>query len=361
MSIVSDVDIRDMAAHNGSEVRSLSFVESHCERPFFVRESGMWVRCGSGDPSVCRKCASLRSLDKKRIIGSGCNPSDLDGITWEMLRAYRFFFVTFTAPSFGKIVDGVPRDPRHYQYGDQVSWNQLSPKLFHASMVALERSLPGVEWVFVREWQCRGAIHFHGIVRVPRSYASGGVWSSLRALRSVTSHGISWGRQMDIQYVDGDTSDTVRYMSKIVAYTSKHQGGDRGALPESVAGFYARLDRAARKLTCNRKGCSGDGRCGGRLHRTHGYAGYMLSKSKNWSFADLTFGRLREQRAAFAASQRSNTINQDELAEAARLAQEAYDAAFADVTPEDVVAGGARLRRALAAVGGVLPLDFGTG
>lgn len=337
------------AVRDPVNVRSLAFIASHCERPYFVREIGRYVRCNNGDPSVCRKCASLRSLDKKRIIGSGCNVSQLDGITWEMLAPFRFFFVTFTAPSFGRIRDGVPADSRRYEYRNQVTWNQQSSALFHATTVALERRLPESEWVFVREWQKRGAIHFHGIVRVPRWIEASDVWRELKALRAVQSNGIGWGRQMNVQQVTGEASNTVRYMSKVVAYTSKHQGGQRGGPSENVADFYSRLDEHARNLVCNKSGCVARATCKGRMHRTHGYAGQMLSKSKGWSFTALTFGRLNAQRAAFAAGQ-SNTVQQAELQEATRLARDGYEAAFAGMNASTVTAGRARIEATLADV-----------
>ena len=81
------------------------------------------------------------------------------------------------------------------------------------------------------------------------------------------------------------------------------------------------------------------------MHRTHGYAGQMLSKSKGWSLLGLTFGELRAQRTAFAAS--AGSQNQAELAEAARVANEEYDDAFFGMQASQVVAGKNRLLRVL--------------
>ena len=264
-----------------------------------------------------------------------------------MLEPYRFFFVTFTAPSFGRVKNSVPVDAKRYEYRKQVEWNQKSTDLFHATTIALGRSLPDAEWVFVREWQRRGAIHFHGIVRVPEWIDSEQVLTELKALRTVQSNGIAWGRQQDIQYVSGDPTSTVRYMSKVVAYTSKHQGGQRGSLPEQLANFYTRLDSHAQKLTCKSKGCSDKKLCKSRMHRTHGYAGQMLSKSKGWSLIGLTFGELRDQRTAFAASQPKSDVHQQELQVAAELAKKSYDDAFEGMQASAVTAGRSRLQAAL--------------
>lgn len=341
---MTDVDIQTSTDVRTLETLSLSFKEKHCERPYFVRSTGQYVRCQSSDPSVCRKCASLRSLDKKRIIGSGCNASALDGITEEMLLPFRFYFVTFTAPSFGRIKDGAPVDAKRYEYKAQVNWNQKSRDLFHATTRSLERRLPESEWVFVREWQKRGAIHFHGIVRTPEWEDQNEVIAELRALKGVESRGITWGRQMDIQSLTSERTNTVRYMSKVVAYTSKHQSGKRGLLPERVASFYSRLDSHAQQLTCNRSGCTAEKQCKGRTHRTHGYAGQMLSKSSRWSFTELTYGELRAQRVAFA-QKNLKTNNQAELSLAADLAKAAYDEAFIGMTSP--AAGASRLQRTL--------------
>ena len=147
--------------------------------------------------------------------------------------------------------------------------------------------------------------------------------------------------------MDGDDrGSVVRYMSKVVAYTAKHQSGDRGALSEQVAAFYERLDKHAQNLVCNRRGCADKRVCDGRMHRTHGYAGQMLTKSKGWSFAALTFGELRAQRSRFAGTG-SSTVQQAELEEAARLARIGYEAAFEGMEASAVVAGADRLRRTL--------------
>lgn len=280
-------------------------------------------------------------MDKKRLIGSGCNASELDGVTHEMLRPHRFFFVTFTAPSFGRIRDGVPVDARRYEYRRQVEWNQSSSALFHATTIALERRLPDAEWCFVREWQKRGAIHFHGIVRVPQWIAAADAWREIRALRGVESSGIAWGRQMDIQQVGEESAATVRYMAKVVSYTAKRQG-NRGMLSEAVASFYERLDKHARQLVCSRAACRDSRICGGKVHRNHGYAGRMLSFSKGWSFASLTFGALQQQRSAFAGGG-VDVVQQAELAEASRLASVEYEAAFEGMEASSVVAGRSRL------------------
>lgn len=325
-----------------SDLLSLSFRKNQCERPRFIRKTQQWVRCQSSDYSVCQKCASIRSLDKKRLIGSGCNASELDGITHEKLAPFRFFFATFTAPSFGKIRDSVPVDSRRYEYRRQVEWNFNSSALFHATMIRFERRLPDSQWCFVREWQKRGAIHFHGIIRVPKCIDSRAAWEEIRALRQADSKGISWGRQMDVQGIGDEAENSVRYMSKVVAYTAKHQG-NRGMLAPTVSEFYARLDKHARNLVCRRNGCITNKSCDGRVHRNHGYAGQMLSMSKRWSFAELTFDKLNAQRAAFASNGKDE-IQQAELAEAARLSSSDYVNAFADIDEAKVVAGKERLQ-----------------
>ena len=78
------------------------------------------------------------------------------------------------------------------------------------------------------------------------------------------------------------------------------------------------------------------------MHRSHGYAGEMLSKSRGWSFAVLMFGELKAQRARSAAGQ-SNTVQQAELEEAARLVGLEYKAAFDGIDESTITAGRARL------------------
>jgi hypothetical protein len=333
---MTDIErVGDVPASNS--VLLPAFRSSHCERPRRVRKSDgtlMWIRCGAKNPAFCKSCARIASFDQKRLIGSGCNVSTLDGITHEMLAPFRFFFVTLTAPSFGAIhrdgaEQGTPVSPRKYRFREQVEWNQGSSQLFHATTAALDSRLPDAEWSFVREWQRRGSIHFHGIVRVPRWIDESVVFGELLRLRTVKSGTFKWGAQIDVKAIQEESSgNTVRYMSKVVGYTSKRQGDtDRTMLPIAMQAFYRRLDWHAARLTCNRQGCATNADCRGRMHESFGYAGYMRTQSKRWSMIGLTRSVLDGQRKTFAA-QAEKDQHQTALEFVAQLARQDHGEFF---------------------------------
>lgn len=302
-----------------------------CSRPRKVRQpdgSHRYVRCQSKKASDCKACSVMHATDQKRLIGSGCNVSERDGITLEDVSGYRFYFVTLTAPSFGAIhrvpkskdapegmckcgqvhkhgdpLRGTPLNTRWYKYREQVRWNQAASELFRRTVKYTEERLPYVEWSFAREWQVRGALHFHGIVRVPLSYDEAQTWQALQRMRTYSFGEFAWGKEIDVQGIKGDSATgSVRYMAKVVSYSAKQQG-DVGLISEDRRRHYERLDWHASRLICGRSGCKGDSTCEGSMHRSFGFAGQMITRSRTWSLAGLTRSTLVEERKQYAAEQ----------------------------------------------------------
>lgn len=311
-----------------------------CSRPRKVRKTDgthSYVRCQSKKASECVACSVMQATDQKRLIGSGCNVSERDGISAETLAGYRFYFVTLTAPSFGGIhrvpkskgsevtacscgtvhlhgseLRGTPTKPRFYRYKDQTRWNQATSELFRRTMTYTEDLLPDLEWSFAREWQVRGALHFHGIIRVPVAYDEGKTWQALQLMKTYSYGDFAWGKEFDVKSIKGDSaSGSVRYMAKVVAYTAKQQG-DEGLISPARRGHFDRLDKHAARLICGSRGCKGDGTCKGLAHRSFGYAGQMITRSKGWSLVGLTRTSLVEERKRYA-EQNSNAGHQKEL------------------------------------------------
>jgi hypothetical protein len=311
-----------------------------CSRPRKIRKADgteVYVRCQSKKASQCVACAMLFATDQKRLIGSGCNESERDGITAEMLSEFDFYFVTLTAPSFGgthrvpkskdsKAVEcrcgtvheygselrGTPTGTS-YRYSAQTRWNQATSELFRRTIRYTTELLPDLEFSFSREWQVRGALHFHGIIRVPASYDEGMTWSALQQMRTYSYGEFAWGKEMDVQRIAGDSAvGSVRYMSKVVAYTAKQQG-DVGVISEVRQAHYGLLDKHAARLICSSRGCKGDGTCMGLAHRSFGYAGQLITRSKGWSLAGLTRSTLMEERRQFAEQNSNNKAHQSAL------------------------------------------------
>lgn len=259
----------------------------------------------------------------------------------EDLSGHRFYFVTLTAPSFGAIhrvpktkdtpqgackcgqvhqhgdpLRGTPLNIRGYRYGNQAKWNQAASELFRRTVRYTEELLPDMEWAFAREWQLRGALHFHGIVRIPMEYEEPKVWQALQRMRTYSFGNFSWGAEFDMQRITSDSATgSVRYMAKVVSYSAKQQG-DVGLISEERQRHYTRLDWNAARLVCGRRGCKGDGTCQGSMHRSFGFAGQMITRSRKWSLAGLTGVTLIEERKQYAieqAAQGGNTLQQSGL------------------------------------------------
>jgi hypothetical protein len=323
------------------DILTQSMRRDTCSRPRKISKKDgtqTYVRCQSKRASQCVACSVMFATDQKRLIGSGCNVSERDGITAEMLSEFDYYFVTLTAPSFGGIhrvpkskdakvpacscgsvhkygdaLRGTPTKPRFYRYADQARWNQATSELFHRTIKYTTELLPDIEWAFAREWQVRGALHFHGIVRVPAAYDEGKTWQALQLMKTYSHGDFSWGKEIDVQAVRGDAaSGSVRYMSKVVAYTAKQQG-DAGLVSPERQVHYDRLDKHAARLICGSRGCKGDGTCKGLMHRSFGYAGQLITRSKQWSLAGLTRTTLVEERKRYAEQNSNSNSHQSAL------------------------------------------------
>lgn len=332
--------------------------ERFCTRPIQI-EPGISVRCGSRRWSQCPSCARLWAGDSARLARSGI--FDADGLPVE---GFRYFFITLSAPSFGAVhrvpkwekdkgqrcrcgdrhshsdtdVRGVPLELDTYDYVGQVRWHQALGRLWNASVNAMRRVEPDLEFFRVYEAQARLALHAHAVVRVPDTTAADA--SELgRAARNATTkhpltrHVVSWGqhgvadREIRPRHVDGpDVSpDQSRSVSRTLAYTLKsvvsYSLKDLGhGTPEHDIGplrrsFVFRLAQAAIDTACPR--CTGgqaDG-CRSRAHRQHGFSGHLLALSRptserpGWSFSGLTRGRLREERRVWVLSNITMELN----------------------------------------------------
>ena len=268
-----------------------------CEKPRRVK--GSWARCGSQDFASCRYCAGISSLYVKKIISAGLAVGDS-----------AYYFLTLTAPSFGKVHSflrdenvicrcgskhsgnefaGVPLDSRRYRYREQIRFNEVSGELFRYSMQRFARQLnvKSVPWCAVREYQQRGAIHFHIIVRVPKLTPRRDVENAFAAMRGQELAGVKWGRSADLKLVAGDGEETVRYLAKLVGYSVKSLGKSESLLSDEQRKFYVRLDETAREMGLSEKRVKG-----------FGYGGHLFTKSKTW--ADVTKQSLRDEAKEFA-------------------------------------------------------------
>jgi hypothetical protein len=177
--------------------------------------------CGNRRASACPSCSATYQADQFHLLAAGLRGGK--GIPKRVARHPRLF-VTFTAPSFGPVhsrkAQGLyvhpchpcrqgatcphgkragcwqrhdPDDPRLgeplcsrcYQAGAQVLWNALAGRLWSRTTIYLYRTLAKaggmteaelrrtvrISFAKVAEYQKRGAVHFHAVVRLDAATA----------------------------------------------------------------------------------------------------------------------------------------------------------------------------------------------
>jgi hypothetical protein len=177
--------------------------------------------CGTRRESRCPSCAATYRADAYQLLAAGLKGGK--GVPDTVSRHPRLF-VTFTAPSFGRVHTrkaqgrlvlpcrpyrqgarcphglrdgcwhrhdeddprvGEPLCPSCYDAQAQVLWNALAPELWRRTTIALHRALGRlvglqegelrrlvrVSYAKVAEFQRRGAIHFHAVIRLDAATA----------------------------------------------------------------------------------------------------------------------------------------------------------------------------------------------
>jgi hypothetical protein len=177
--------------------------------------------CGTRRESRCPSCAATYRADAYQLLAAGLKGGK--GVP-ESVAGHPRLFVTFTAPSFGRVHTrkaqgrlvlpchpyrqgarcphglrdgcwhrhaaddprlGEPLCPSCYDAEAQVLWNALAPELWRRTTIALHRALGRlvgvqegelrrlvrVSYAKVAEFQRRGAIHFHAVIRLDAATA----------------------------------------------------------------------------------------------------------------------------------------------------------------------------------------------
>jgi replication initiator protein RepSA len=172
--------------------------------------------CGTRRESRCPSCAAIYRADAYQLLAAGLKGGK--GVP-ETVAGHPRLFVTFTAPSFGKVHSrraqghlvlpchpyrqgarcphgirdgcwhrhdeddpriGKPLCPACYDSRAQVLWNALAPERWRRTTIAIQRALSRlvgfqegelrrlvrVSYAKVAEFQRRGAIHFHAVIRL---------------------------------------------------------------------------------------------------------------------------------------------------------------------------------------------------
>jgi len=278
--------------------------------------TGVWVRCGSRIKSRCESCAELYRGDWAAIARSGVFDGPVD--------LFRFYLLTLTAPSFGSVhrvpregaqrkpcgcgsvhtaadagLRGVPLDPGSYDYAGQVAWNRDSGVLWDRTRRRLRDRWDSLEYFIVREWQDRGVLHVHVLVRIARLEAPHAdvlreAARTATAVSRIDGTLVEWGTQArcDAFRADGDGAKTIWYLSKALNYVLKDVATDAGEVPVAVWRHQVALGDAARRMRCGRD-CDPQN-CKSLVHQRYGSRSQAVSASRRtrtrsgWSFIGLT-------------------------------------------------------------------------
>ena len=303
-----------------------SALEKFCSAPIKV-DGGWSVRCGSRLKSRCPSCANIYSNDWAAIIRSGVFEADVSDYQW--------VFLTLTAPSWGRThnvpkadsgsvaachcgqrhtaasaaLRGVPIDMGSYDYASAVRWNRDLGKLWDATRSKLRLHLPNFEYAIIREWQLRGSLHTHAVLRVPKeeSMDPAALGQLARSTVSWGSDGseVRWGSQVDSREIAPgiSTAQHVWYLSKALYYSLKSTTIE---LDHESKQHLIHLSTAASRMSCVR--CGGNGYCAAKCHSNFGSKSSVVSVSRKtenrpgWSLTGLTRGVQKEVRRKWAVA-----------------------------------------------------------
>ena len=357
--------------------------------------------CGNRRATRCAYCSTLYKYDAYNLVAAGLRGGKQ---TPETVADAPRLFVTLTAPSFGPVhlgpdkqgnrracnprrdgsgcgrwhapadpLIGTPLDPTTYDYTGHVLFNAMAGRLWRATLTEIRRDFARVlgiprrelrdhltlTFAKVAEYQARGVVHFHAVVRIDGPAGPGSpapACATLEQLETAIRTAVAstrlvvpesealgapvaaWGRQLDIRPIGanrldgGQLSDVVvaRYIAKYATKGAEAAGAELPPLAcrDCAATGYRDVeggdpipctacDATGRKLdldawglrehhrilieTCWRLGAVPE-LAPLRLRQwAHmlGFGGHFATKSRTYS---TTFGALRQERADYMAA-----------------------------------------------------------
>ncbi|MET9918118.1 replication initiator [Streptomyces sp. NPDC006435] len=229
--------------------------------------------CGNRRASRCPACSRLYAADTYHLIRAGLSGGKTVPDT---VRTHPRVFATLTAPSFGPVHNrpdarpcrcgtrheltdpllGTPLNPATYDYAGAVLFNAHAGALWARFTTYLRRELATrlgltqktarsvlrVSFAKVAEYQKRGLVHFHAVIRLdgpngstqpPPSYATDAVLTDAiraaapRARISVASDAVGerqlgWGQQLDVREIAAFGAETEFTDQAVAAYVAKY-------------------------------------------------------------------------------------------------------------------------------------------
>ncbi|WP_026928587.1 replication initiator [Glycomyces tenuis] len=344
----------------------------------------LYKACGTRRAAICPTCAKTYQHDAFHLIRAGITGGKS---VPETVAGHPAAFATFTAPAFGPVhtrsltASGQVRPcrarrdaetcphgvrlsctARHgedaselgrplcldcYDHEAQVVWNAFAGELWRRTRITADRALArrakaaGIDpatvrlrYVKVAEFQRRGAIHFHALIRLdgripgddsiippPPGLDADTIAAVLADAGSSTvfdtpehpttgrSWTIRWGSQLDVRTIalgGGEMTEghAAGYLAKYATKATEDTGHLSGRLTETTVAAYAdpEGDHIARLIhACWSLGTvAGDWARLRRWAHMLGFGGHFMTKARAWS---TTLGALREARAAWARCQ----------------------------------------------------------
>ncbi|MBC9714640.1 replication initiation protein [Streptomyces sp. TRM66268-LWL] len=334
------------------------------------------VRCNNRRATRCAACAETYRRDTYQLITAGLKGGKG---TPEQVATHPRVFATFTAPSSGPVHNrpasgrcrcgtqhpadtpelGTPLDPDTYDYETAVLWNAHASKIWARFTIYLRREVAKragltqrefaeharVSFAKVAEYQRRGAVHFHAVIRLdgpdggdtpPPHWASAELLTdAIRAAARVASapgpvlHGRAYtfmfGTQLDVRPIRsadfaGGTELTDRAVAAYIAkYATKGAETTTGTLDRPLK-FLAelaqlRISEHARRMIrtawiLGARPELEDLRLRAWAHML-GFRGHFSTKTRRYS---TTLGALRQARADWRRAQSESTVPADSTA-----------------------------------------------
>lgn len=320
------------------------------------------VACGNRRASRCPSCAWTYAGDTYHLIRAGITGDERKDVP-VTVRTHPRVFATLTAPSFGPVHNrpasgrcrcgtphaetdtllGTALNPERYDYAGAVLWNNYAGQLWQRFTIYLRREIAAraglsqraladccrVSFGKVAEFQKRGAVHFHMVVRLdgpdgpdtaPPSWASvtllddairaaaGRVAVNVPASGGFPARSLGWGTQVDVQPIGGLGHEDLTEAA-VASYVAKYatKAAETTGTTDRRIGELAELDKLplpghTRRLI---EACWAlDSAYPDRLlaHWSHmlGFRGHFSTKSRAYS---TTLGALRQVRADYRANQ----------------------------------------------------------
>ncbi|ROP40218.1 replication initiator [Saccharothrix texasensis] len=350
--------------HNPDSTKVLAHLGGH-----------VMVPCGNRRASVCPSCSDRYAADAFHLMRAGLSGGS-KGVPESVGEKPRVF-ATLTAPSFGPVHNrrtttsdktrpctgcgefhhpddpriGGAVDPDTYDYVGAVLWQAHAGKLWHRFTIALRRALARAAGLTVRafkdharlsyakvaEYQRRGLVHFHAVIRIDGpdgSHDPAPSWATVAlvdhavraAARSVlvesfrpdgTVIDLVWGEQVDVRPIRAASAHQVEDDTgavsdgKLAAYVAKYATKGTGARDTPDRPIRSQLDIDHLRVSDHHRRMIqtawdlGDLGFYDELNLRKwahmlGFRGHFLTKSKHYS---TTFKRIREDRRAFRAAE----------------------------------------------------------